>query len=57
MTQKDIYKYADEIRTIYSPKIVEMPDDYIGGCIIANEQQGIFIDNTILNLLNEKMEE
>ena len=57
LTQKDIYKYADEIRTMYSPKIVEMPDDYIGGCIIANEQQGIFIDNTILNLLNEKMEE
>ena len=42
---------------MYASRVVEMPDDYIGGCIIANERQGVFIDNTILNLLNEKMEE
>ena len=55
LTQKDIDKYGDEIRTMYPSRIVEMPDDYIGGCIIGNEQQGIFIDNTLMNLLNEIM--
>ena len=40
---------------MYPSRIVEMPDDYIGGCIIGNEQQGIFIDNTLMNLLNEIM--
>ena len=25
-----------------------MPDNNIGGCIVANENQGIFIDNTLL---------
>ena len=55
LTQKDIYKFEDEIKTVYSSKIVEMPDGYIGGCIIGDEQHGIFIDNTLMNLLNEIM--
>ena len=53
LTKNDIVNYGDEIRSSYFSNLKEMPDNNIGGCIIANENQGIFIDNTLLNLLNE----
>ena len=55
LTQNDISKFGDEIRTTFGSRIIEMPDDNIGGCIVANELQGIFIDNTLMNTLNEIM--
>ena len=53
LTKNDIGKYGDEIRSSYFSNLKEMPDNNIGGCIIANENQGIFIDNTLLNRINE----
>lgn len=53
LTKKDILKYGEEIGKIDNFKMVEMPDSNIGGCIVANEVQGIFIDNTMLNMLND----
>ena len=55
LTKNDIEKYGDEFRITYNSRIIEMPDSYIGGCIVANETKGVFIDNTLLNMLNEKM--
>ena len=53
LTKNDIEKFGDEIRINYASNLIEMPESNIGGCIVANESQGIFIDNTLLNLLNE----
>ena len=53
LTKKDILNYGQHIARIYNSKIKEMPDSNIGGCIVANEFHGIFIDNTLLNMLNE----
>lgn len=53
LTKNDISRFGDEIRTTFGSRIIEMPDDNIGGCIVANESQGIFIDNTLMNTLNE----
>ena len=55
LTKNDIEKYGDEIRIKYNSNTIEMPESYIGGCILANEAQGIFIDNTLLNILSDKM--
>lgn len=53
LTKRDILKYGEEIAKIDNFNIAEMPDSNIGGCIVADENQGIFIDNTLLNILNE----
>lgn len=55
LTKNDIEKYGEEIRISYNSRTIEMPDSYIGGCIVANETQGVFIDNTLMNMLNEVM--
>lgn len=55
LTKNDISKFGDEIRMNYVSNLKEMPNGNIGGCIIANEAQGIFIDNTLMNTLNEIM--
>ena len=53
LTKNDIEKFGNEIEITYNSKTIEMPDTYIGGCIVANERQGIFIDNTLLTTLIE----
>lgn len=52
----DDEKYGDEIRQKYKLDIEIIEDKYIGGCILEDKVQGLYIDHTILNSINEKME-
>ena len=51
----DKEKYEKEILQKYQLEIFEISEKYIGGCILENQEEGIYIDNTILNLINEKI--
>lgn len=55
LTKKDLEKYGDIINQKYSLEIREIDDKYIGGCILENNIQGIFIDNTFLNSISEQL--
>ena len=54
--EKDNQKFREAILRKYPVSIFIMDDKYIGGCIVENKQEGIYIDNTILNSINEKLE-
>lgn len=55
ITEKDIEKYGSIINGQYGLEIIPIDEKYVGGCIIENKIQGIYIDNTILNSVNEKI--
>lgn len=55
LTKKDIEKYANILMQKYNVTIKEIEAKYIGGCILENANQGIFVDNTLLNFIEEKM--
>lgn len=57
ITKKDKEKYEKEISETFAAQIKEISEDYIGGCILENEKEGIFIDNTLLNYINEKLKD
>lgn len=56
LTKKDIEKFQNVINEKFNLKIKQIDDKYIGGCILENELQGLYIDNTILNSVSEKIE-
>ena len=56
ITQKDMNKYENFLKKKYDVQIKEISAKYIGGCILENENQGIFIDNTLLNSINENID-
>ena len=49
-------KYENFLKQKYDVQIKVINDKYIGGCILENENQGIFIDNTLLNSINENID-
>lgn len=58
LTKDDIEKYKFMINEKYAVEIKEIKEinsKYIGGCILENENQGIFIDNTLLNMIDERL--
>ena len=55
ITKKDIEKYQKNISQKYNLNIKEIEDKYIGGCILENNEQGIIIDNTLLNMIEERL--
>lgn len=55
LVKNDIDRFANIIEQKYNTKIIEIPENKIGGCILENQLQGIYIDNTILNNINEKL--
>ena len=55
LTNTDIEKYGKSIKQMYKINIKQIDDKFIGGCILENRVQGIFIDNTILNSINEEL--
>lgn len=55
LTKDDIEKYKFMINEKYDVEIKEINSKYIGGCILENENQGIFIDNTLLNMIDERL--
>ena len=57
LTKQDIDKYGNIIENKFGVKTKEISTNYIGGCVLENESQGIFIDNTLLNFINEKLKD
>ncbi len=54
-TKKDIERYKNILNEMFGLELKQIEDKYIGGCILENKIQGIYIDNTILNSVNEKL--
>ena len=55
ITKKDIEKCQKNISQKYNLNVKEIDDKYIGGCILENNEQGIIIDNTLLNMIDERL--
>lgn len=55
LTKMDIEKYSEILAQKYNLPIKEIESKYIGGCILENTEQGIVIDNTLLNKIDEKL--
>ena len=53
ITSNDYEKYKDIIIEKYKHEVVKIDNDYIGGCTIKTDK--VYIDNTLLNSLDEKM--
>ena len=56
LTANDIERYGASIEKAYNISLKEIPMKYIGGCILENKIKGIYIDNTLLNSVNERLE-
>ena len=55
LTKSDIERYSEFLISKYSLQLKEIDSKYIGGCILENGPQGIVIDNTLLNKIDEKL--
>lgn len=55
LTKFDIEKYHSKLMQKYNLDLKEIDNKYIGGCILKNIEQGIFIDNTLLNKIDERL--
>ena len=55
LTKSDIERYSEILTSKYNLSLKEIDSKYIGGCILENEPQGIVIDNTLLNKIDEKL--
>ena len=55
ITQKDLNKFEADLKKQYDVDFNEINNCYIGGCILKSNE--IYIDNTLLNSLEEKMKE
>lgn len=53
--EKDIQRFSDKIIQKYNIKLKTIDDKYIGGCILEDNTQGIYIDNTISNCIEENL--
>lgn len=53
ITSKDYKKYKEKIEKEKKINLIEIDNKYIGGCTLRTSE--IFIDNTLLNNLEEKM--
>lgn len=53
ITKRDFDLYKNDLREVYNVRFNQIDDKYIGGCIIENKEKAIYIDNTILNIINE----
>lgn len=55
ITKKDREKFERILTQKFKLNLFEIDGKYIGGCILENQEEGIYIDNTIQNLVNEKI--
>ena len=55
IVSKDNEKFADKIIQKYHIELKNIDDKYIGGCILEDSVQGIYIDNTISNSIDENL--
>lgn len=56
LTEKDLKKFGERIKIKYNITIKTIEELYIGGCILEDNVIGMYIDNTILNSINEQFE-
>ena len=56
ITKNDKNKFGKIILEKFHIRIEEIEDSYIGGCILEDSSEGIFIDNTIKNSIDERLE-
>ena len=56
LVETDFKKYGNEIRSKYNFDIKSISMEYIGGCILEDKSNGVYIDNTMLNSVNEKID-
>lgn len=55
LTKKDIDRFEKLLSNMFNIKVKQIDDKYIGGSILENKEQGIYIENTLLNSVNEKL--
>ena len=55
LTKSDIERYSEILTSKYNLRLKEIDSKYIGGCVLENKSQGIVIDNTLLNKIDEKL--
>lgn len=53
--EKDMQRFSDKIIKKYNIELKTIDDKYIGGCILEDNTQGIYIDNTINNGIEENL--
>lgn len=56
LTNEDFMKFGNKIKSKYNIKLDIIDDKYIGGCILEDSIAGLYIDNTIQNSINEKLD-
>lgn len=55
ITSKDFDRFGEKIKQKYNINVEIMEEKYIGGCIFEDRLEGIYIDNSIKNGINEKI--
>ena len=56
ITEKDFYKFKDEIEKIFNVKLEKIENENIGGCVVIDSQNHISINNTLKTNIEEKIE-
>lgn len=56
ITKNDKKRFGNKILEKYHIKMNEIEDKYIGGCILEDSVEGIYIDNTIKNSIDERLD-
>lgn len=57
IVEYDYERFYAQILANYQLQLEIIEDKYIGGCILEDKKQGIYIDNTILESINEKLDD
>lgn len=52
----DQERYGTEIESKYHLEIQKIDDRYVGGCILEDKMEGLYMDNTLLNSIDESLE-
>ncbi len=55
LTEKDYYKFKDEIENNFSVNLDKISNQNIGGCAIIDNQNKIYIDNTLKVNIQERI--
>ena len=56
ITEKDFYKFKDEIEKTFNVKLEKIENENIGGCVVIDSQNHISINNTLKTNIEEKIE-
>ncbi len=57
LTKQDYEKYQYQIQARFHVQMQVIENQYIGGCVLEDKLAGMYIDNTIQNSINERLEE